>query len=198
MTTPDEPGDHKDETIDETVDMDAKRRDGHDFPPKIGQYAIKRVIASGGMGTVYEALQENPRRPAAVKVVKRSMASSEGLRRFEREAQALARLRHPGIAQIYEAGTFEDGGVTLPFFAMEYIPNARTLIEFARTKNYDYTGYRRRDRVDHRQGPEQGSRAPLPVSVRAGSGHPAPPEGRGDLGQDHECVLSGQGVRPQE
>ena len=60
------------------------------------------------MGTVYEALQENPRRPAAVKVIRNSMASSEALRRFEREAQALARLRHPGIAQIYEAGTYED------------------------------------------------------------------------------------------
>jgi len=105
------------------------------LPAKIGPYVIKRVIASGGMGTVYEALQENPRRPAAVKVIKRNMASAEALRRFEREAQALARLRHPGIAQIYEAGTFEDDGVTLPFFALEYIPNARTISDFAAAKD---------------------------------------------------------------
>jgi non-specific serine/threonine protein kinase/serine/threonine-protein kinase len=105
------------------------------LPSKIGQYVIKRVIASGGMGTVYEAQQENPRRPAAVKVIKRNMASAEALRRFEREAQALARLRHPGIAQIYEAGTFEEGGISLPFFALEYIPNARTITDYARVKN---------------------------------------------------------------
>ncbi|MDX2475576.1 MAG: protein kinase [Candidatus Krumholzibacteria bacterium] len=107
-----------------------------DLPAKIGSYVIKRVIASGGMGTVYEAMQENPRRPAAVKVVKANMASDDALRRFEREAQALARMRHPGIAQIYEAGTFLDGNVTLPFFALEYIPNASTIIEFAKARGY--------------------------------------------------------------
>jgi serine/threonine protein kinase/thiol-disulfide isomerase/thioredoxin len=131
MTDPSDPaGNPPDETIDSSAD-----RSSQGFPSQIGQYAIKRIIASGGMGTVYEALQENPRRPAAVKVVKRGMASAEGLQRFEREAQALARLRHPGIAQIYEAGTFEDEGVSLPYFALEYIPNARTIIEYARTKN---------------------------------------------------------------
>lgn len=126
-------------TSDETVLMPAGRRPGQNpdgLPVKIGQYVIKRVIASGGMGTVYEALQENPRRPAAVKIVKRSMASRASLRRFEREAQALARLRHPGIAQIYEAGTFEDAGVSRPFFALEYIPNAKTIINFAQSKGF--------------------------------------------------------------
>jgi len=123
---------------DETVQMKSDQQAGNgpqEFPEKIGQYVIKRVIASGGMGTVFEALQENPRRPAAVKIVKRSMASSEALRRFEREAQALARLRHPGIAQIYEAGTFEDSGVSRPFLALEYIPHARKIIDHERTRN---------------------------------------------------------------
>lgn len=125
---------------DGTVNMDPgaqSRRESAGAPQKIGQYVIKRIIASGGMGTVYEALQENPRRPAAVKVVKRNMASSEALRRFEREAQALARLRHSGIAQIYEAGTYEDAGVSLPFFALEYIPNAKSIIEYATSKGLD-------------------------------------------------------------
>jgi len=111
---------------------------GH--PTKIGQYVIRRVIASGGMGTVFEAQQENPRRPAAVKVVRRSMASDEALHRFQREAQALARLRHPGIAQIYEAGTYEDAGVTLPFFALEYIPNAKTITACAGARNLNVRG----------------------------------------------------------
>lgn len=104
------------------------------LPEKIGQYVIKRKIASGGMGTIYEAMQENPRRSVAVKVINRNMASPEILRRFQREAQALARLRHPGIAQIYEAGTYEDAGISLPYFALEYIANARTIIGYARTK----------------------------------------------------------------
>lgn len=128
--------DHDQTAGDETDQTSAMEpRPGASHPEKIGQYTIKRVIASGGMGTVFEALQENPRRPAAVKVVKRNMATPEALKRFEREAQALARLRHPGIAQIYEAGTFDEGGVPLPFFALEYIPNARTIIDYAKTKN---------------------------------------------------------------
>jgi serine/threonine protein kinase len=77
-------------------------------PERIGQYEIKRVIASGGMGTVFEALQDNPRRPVAVKVVKGSLESREAIQRLEYEAQVLARLRHPGIAQIYEAGSFDE------------------------------------------------------------------------------------------
>jgi thiol-disulfide isomerase/thioredoxin len=127
----------------ETADLGTRpdRKDGAGgFPAKIGPYVIKRVIASGGMGTVYEAVQENPRRPAAVKVIKHTMASGDALRRFEREAQALARLRHPGIAQIYEAGTFVEAGVSLPFFALEYIPNARTIIAYAKAKGLDLRG----------------------------------------------------------
>ncbi|MDH4240832.1 MAG: protein kinase [Phycisphaerae bacterium] len=108
---------------------------GHHHPQKIGQYHIKRVIASGGMGTVFEALQENPKRPVAVKVIKSSLADETAVRRLEYEAQLLAHLRHPGIAQIYEAGSFDDNGIQTPFFAMEYIPNSRTIIEYALENN---------------------------------------------------------------
>ncbi|MDH3889506.1 MAG: protein kinase [candidate division Zixibacteria bacterium] len=101
-------------------------------PRQIGQYVIKRVIASGGMGTVFEALQENPRRPVAVKIVKGSLGDESAVARLEYEAQVLARLRHPGIAQIYEAGSFDDKGTQTPFFAMEYIPNAKGITDFAR------------------------------------------------------------------
>lgn len=101
------------------------------LPDSIGKYSIKRVIASGGMGIVYEARQENPRRAVAVKVMNRGVASKSAMRRFEFEAQVLGRLRHPGIAQIYEAGTHSAGGVDVPYFAMEYIPNAQTITQFA-------------------------------------------------------------------
>ena len=103
-------------------------------PDRIGRYEIKRVIASGGMGTVFEGLQDNPRRPVAVKVVKSSFESKEAVQRLEYEAQVLARLRHPGIAQIYDAGSYDDGGTSVPYFAMEYIPNARPFTDYARSK----------------------------------------------------------------
>ncbi len=107
---------------------------GGSLPGKIGHYTIRRQIASGGMGTVYEAIQEQPRRVVAVKVMRAGMFSPTGLHRFEYEAQLLARLRHPGVAQIYEAGTHREGGMDIPFFAMEYIPNARPITVYAAEK----------------------------------------------------------------
>jgi len=104
---------------------------------RIGGYVIRREIASGGMGTVYEAVQEKPRRSVAVKVMKHGVTSRSALRRFEYEAQLLARLSHPGIAQIYEAGTHEDASGSVPFFAMEYIPNARPLTQYADEQKMD-------------------------------------------------------------
>jgi tetratricopeptide (TPR) repeat protein len=101
---------------------------------KIGRYAIKRVIASGGMGTVYEAVQEQPRRTVAIKMMNRGLASPSALRRFEYEAQLLARLSHPCIAQVYEAGTHEDASGPVPYFAMEYIPNAKSITGYAADK----------------------------------------------------------------
>jgi len=77
----------------ETVDP---KRTTPMLPDRIGRYHIKRVIASGGMGTVYEATQDNPRRVVAFKVMKQGIASKSALRRFEYEGQTLGRLRHPG------------------------------------------------------------------------------------------------------
>ena len=100
-------------------------------PSRIGRYTVRRVIASGGMGTVLEAIQDEPRRPVALKIMKAGLDSTEALRRFQAEAQLLARLRHPGIAQVYEAGTHDDGAGPMPFFAMEYIPNGKPITEYA-------------------------------------------------------------------
>jgi non-specific serine/threonine protein kinase/serine/threonine-protein kinase len=99
--------------------------------PNIPGYEIDHVIASGGMGTVYAAHQTRPRRTVAIKVMRPGVASPAGLRRFEHEAQVLAHLRHPGIAQVYEADTFTSDGVELPYFVMEHIPDALTLTEYA-------------------------------------------------------------------
>ncbi|MCK5125588.1 MAG: protein kinase [candidate division Zixibacteria bacterium] len=129
--------DDKTKTVEEPI---SKGKLTSDTPKKIGQYIVKRVIASGGMGTVFEALQENPKRPVALKVVKSSLADDGAVQRLEYEAQLLAHLRHPGIAQIYEAGSYDDNGTQTPFFAMEYIPNAKSIIEFADEKELDKSG----------------------------------------------------------
>ena len=73
------------------------------------------------MGTVYEAEQDRPRRTVALKVIKPGFASPALLRRFEVESQALGRLQHPGIAQVYEAATADSGSGPQPYFAMELI-----------------------------------------------------------------------------
>jgi serine/threonine protein kinase/tetratricopeptide (TPR) repeat protein len=107
----------------------------HHIPVRIGPYRIRGVIASGGMGTVYEAIQENPRRRVALKVVREGLSSDSARRRFEYETEILGRLRHPGIAQIYEAGTQplsgDDPVAGLPYFAMEFIAEAQTLSEWS-------------------------------------------------------------------
>lgn len=108
---------------------------------RLGQYLLKGIISSGGMGTVYQALQENPKRLVAVKVMKLGMPSRSALRRFEYESEILARLRHPGIAQIFEAGTHREGKGKerggLPYIVMEYIPDAKPITEYARDKKLD-------------------------------------------------------------
>lgn len=88
------------------------------LPGYIGQYQILSLLGEGGMGTVYQAQQNNPRRIVALKVVRRGLVSKALTRRVAHEAQILGRLQHTGIAQIYEAGLAEDD---LPYFAMEFI-----------------------------------------------------------------------------
>src|SRR5262245_2964746 len=85
----------------------------------IGHHRIIRKLGEGGMGIVYEAEQQNPRRLVALKVIRGGrFVSEEHIKLFQREAQALARLRHPSIATIYETGRTDDGQ---HFFAMELV-----------------------------------------------------------------------------
>jgi WD40 repeat protein len=90
-------------------------------PERIGQYRILDVLGQGGMGVVYRAEQERPRRIVALKVIRPGQESREALRRFEHEGQVLAWLRHPGIAQVHEVGTADAGHGPQPFFAMELV-----------------------------------------------------------------------------
>jgi serine/threonine protein kinase len=86
---------------------------------RIGPYRVVRRIGEGGMGRVYEAEQEEPiRRRVALKVVKPGMDSAEVIRRFEAERQSLARMDHPAIARVFDAGATPEGR---PYFAMELV-----------------------------------------------------------------------------
>jgi serine/threonine protein kinase len=85
----------------------------------VGDYRILRKIGEGGMGVVYEAEQQRPRRPVALKVIRGGRLVDEyQVKLFQREALALARLKHPGIAAIYESDLTEDGR---HYFAMELV-----------------------------------------------------------------------------
>ena len=117
----DDPGD--------AVDADSLAAD-ESLPQQIGRYEIRRVIGYGGMGTVYEAQQENPRRLVALKVLRSGIASRTAMSRFDHEVAVLAHLSHPGIAQIYEAGTHDQGAGGVPYFAMEYVRSASPITEY--------------------------------------------------------------------
>jgi tetratricopeptide (TPR) repeat protein/predicted Ser/Thr protein kinase len=90
-------------------------------PASIGGYRILRLIGEGGMGAVYEAEQDQPRRTVALKVLKSAWAAPDLLRRFARESEVLGRLQHPNIAQVYEAGSAQTDLGPQPYFAMEFI-----------------------------------------------------------------------------
>ncbi len=90
-----------------------------DETPSIAGYTVIRELGRGGMGVIYEARQHNPSRSVAVKVIRGGrLPDEQKTRLFEREIQSLARLKHPSVADIYEAGTTDDGR---PFFAMELV-----------------------------------------------------------------------------
>ncbi|MBL8764755.1 MAG: protein kinase [Phycisphaerae bacterium] len=107
-------------------------------PHMLGRYRIVRLIGSGGMGEVYEAEQEEPRRRVAVKMVRGGARGARALRRFARESQILSQLSHPAVAQVFDAGSVTDaGGQVVPYFVMELVPGARSLTRHAREAGLD-------------------------------------------------------------
>jgi len=88
-------------------------------PDRIGPYLIDRKIGSGGMGNVYLGTHETTGEQVAVKVLPASMAREEGfVSRFSREIEALRKVSHQNIVQIYEDGQTDDGSY---YFSMEYV-----------------------------------------------------------------------------
>ncbi|MGK0185430.1 MAG: tetratricopeptide (TPR) repeat protein [Verrucomicrobiales bacterium] len=86
---------------------------------KLGPFVLEEKLGEGGFGEVWRARQQHPaERQVALKILKQGLHSSRARARFDLEQAALARLDHPNIARLYEAGTTSDGR---PFFAMEWV-----------------------------------------------------------------------------
>ncbi len=84
-----------------------------------GRYVLHSLLGVGGAGSVWRAEQTRPvRREVAVKIIHRELASQPVSARFNREYQVLARMDHPGIASVLDAGEMADGR---PYFAMELV-----------------------------------------------------------------------------
>lgn len=102
---------------------------------RMGAYEIVGEIGRGGMGTVYLAERADGQfqKQVAIKVLKRGTDTDEVLHRFSIERHILARLDHPNIARLLDAGTSNDG---LPYFVMEYVvgePVTRFLLHHVRS-----------------------------------------------------------------
>ena len=79
-----------------------------------GKYRLERLIAHGGMGSVYRGMHEQLERPVAVKILRAEFLQDETIRaRFHREALTAARLKHPNIIAVYDFGVLPDGGAYL-------------------------------------------------------------------------------------
>ncbi|MCH7924096.1 MAG: serine/threonine protein kinase, partial [Planctomycetes bacterium] len=99
----------------------------HSFPG----YEIVRRISEGGQGIVYQALQKTTKRKVAIKVLLQGLhASTTARKRFEREIELVAALKHPNIITIFHSGTTKEG---LPFYVMDYV-RGLSLKEFVREK----------------------------------------------------------------
>jgi serine/threonine protein kinase len=105
---------------DKTID---RLRQTANFPDLSGtRYQLLERVASGGMGTVYAALDEPLQRRVALKVLDVPVANGDFARRLSREARVLARLEHPGIVPVHDVGTLSDGRV---FYTMKFVEGRR-------------------------------------------------------------------------
>ena len=121
------------EPVGRDVLFDLAPSEDEDLRRRLGPYRVGDILGEGGMGVVYRAEQDHPRRDVALKILPAGCLRPGRLRRFEAEADALARLHHPAITQIHAAGTLEDESDdhrSMPYIAMELI-DGDDLIDWA-------------------------------------------------------------------
>jgi serine/threonine protein kinase/WD40 repeat protein len=95
-----------------------------ELPERLGEFRILREVGRGGMGVVYEAIQESLGRHVALKVLPfSSLLSATHLERFQREARAAARLHHTNIVPVFGVGEWRAEGASPPihYYAMQFI-----------------------------------------------------------------------------
>jgi serine/threonine protein kinase len=97
----------------------------------LGNFLVLHAMGSGGMGVVYAAQQDRPRRTVAIKVLRRGYRQADILRRFENEAEMLGRLQHPGIAQVY---SFCAGDRATPAYLVMELVAGPPLTDYARAE----------------------------------------------------------------
>jgi len=97
----------------------------------LGGFLVLHAIGSGGMGVVYAAQQDRPRRTVAIKVLRRGFRHPEVLKRFAREAEMLGRLQHPGIAQVI---AFHPGDGDVPAHLVMELVTGPPLTEYAHAR----------------------------------------------------------------
>lgn len=175
---------------------------------RIGDYVLQRRLGAGGMGEVWLAEQQQPvRRPVALKLMRRQILNPLSEAYFEVERQALARMDHPAIARIYDAGRSAEGH---PWFAMEYVdgqpldswcraqaPSLRQRVELlvALARGVEHA---------HQRGVLHRDLKPSNVLVQVVDGQPRPRlidfgialgfGAQGGLGETHSYEAAGSGV----
>ena len=90
--------------------------------PLGGRFVLVREIGSGGMSTVFLGRDENLDRPVAIKILAPGLEDSHVSSRFRREGRTAARLSHPNIVQVYDAGEDNLDGREASYIVMEYVP----------------------------------------------------------------------------
>ena len=121
-----------DRSIDE-IAADILDSSGGSFPERqFGPYRLTRILGEGGMGVVWLAERLDAGNLVAIKFLPHAGLSPSRRERFAREIRTLAKLRHPYIARLYDAGTLEDG---TPWFVMEYVEGVR-LTDYCREHNH--------------------------------------------------------------
>src|SRR5262249_13371566 len=114
-----------------TVPMAVSAGNGSSAPSvAIPGYDIIELIDQGGMGMVYRAVQTRLQRTVAIKMMTAHSSSVKHATRFQAEAEAVARLQHPHIVQIFEIGQ-ADGR---PYFAMEYMAGGTLAARMSRQR----------------------------------------------------------------